>query len=149
MPIKDKKQALAHRMGMVARNWRRLADSELAQFGVSNSAGWCLIHIDRLGPAVRQTDLADALDISQPSLVRTLDQLQTADLVARVPHPDDKRSNLIGLTPAGRDLVGRIEAKLDALRGRLLDGVSDEALEAALWVIDALNQRISEYKAQP
>jgi MarR family transcriptional regulator for hemolysin len=149
MAMTDKKRALAHRMAMVARNWRRLADGELAQFGVSNSAGWCLIHIDRMGPAVRQTDLADALDISQPSLVRTIDQLQAADLVARVPHPEDKRSNLVGLTPAGQELVGRIETKLDALRGQLLDGVSDDALEIALWVIDMLNLRISEYKAQP
>jgi MarR family transcriptional regulator for hemolysin len=149
MAITDKKRVLAHRMAMVARNWRGLADGELAQFGVSNSAGWCLIHIERLGPAVRQTDLAEALDISQPSLVRTLDQLQVADLIARVTHPDDKRANLIGLTPAGQELVGRIEAKLDALRGQLLDGVPDDALEIALWVIDMLSLRISEYKAQP
>ena len=57
----------------------------LAEFGVSNSAGWCLIHLDRLGADVRQADLAESLDIRQPSLVRTLDLLQAKSMLTRLP----------------------------------------------------------------
>jgi len=147
MPLSEPKRALAHKMAPVARAWRQLADTALAEFGVSNSAGWCLIHIDRLGGEVGQSALAESLDISQPSLVRTLDQLQAGGLVTRAQHPDDKRSNIIGLAPAGQDLVGRIEAKLDALRAELLKDVPDDAIEVTVWLLDLLSLRIAEHKS--
>ncbi len=134
-------------MAPVARAWRQLADSVLAEFGVSNSTAWCLIHIDRLGGEVRQNDLAESLDIAQPSLVRTLDQVQSAGLVQRTQHPDDKRSNIISLTDAGQELVGRIEAKLDTLRAELLKDVPDQAVTVTVWLLDLLSVRIAEQRA--
>lgn len=131
-------------MASVARMWRQLADTALAEFGVSNSAAWCLIHIERLGGEVRQNELAESLDIAQPSLVRTLDQVQASGLVQRMQHPDDKRSNIISLTETGRELVGRIEAKLDAVRTELLVDVPDGAIEIAVWLLDLLSLRIAE-----
>jgi MarR family transcriptional regulator for hemolysin len=148
MSIAESKRLLAHKMAPVARGWRQLADSALAEFGVSNSAGWCLIHIDRMGGDVRQAELAESLDISQPSLVRTLDQVQSAGLVVRMPHPEDKRSNIIGLTPAGQDLVGRIEERLGLLRADLLQGVPDEAIMIMVEMLDLLSQRIGERRSQ-
>lgn len=148
MSITESKRLLAHKMAPVARGWRQLADSALAEFGVSNSAGWCLIHIDRMGGDVRQAELAESLDISQPSLVRTLDQVQAAGLVARTPHPEDKRSNIIGLTPAGQDLVGQIEERLGLLRADLLQGVPDEAIMIMVEMLDLLSQRIGERRSQ-
>jgi MarR family transcriptional regulator for hemolysin len=148
MSITESKRLLAHKMAAVARGWRQLADSALAEFGVSNSAGWCLIHIDRMGGDVRQSELAESLDISQPSLVRTLDQVQAAGLVGRTPHPEDKRSNIIGLTSAGKDLVGRIEERLGLLRADLLQGVPDEAIMIMVEMLDLLSQRIGERRSQ-
>ena len=147
-PLDDPRRALAHKMAPVARQWRQLADDALAQFGVSNSAGWCLIHIDRMGSDVRQADLADALDIRQPSLVRTLDGLQASGFVARAAHPGDRRSNIITLTPAGRDLVGRIEQKLGLLRDHLLRDIPDEAIEIMVELLDLIGQRIAERRNQ-
>lgn len=149
MPLSDPKRALAHYMAPVARGWRGLADATLAQFGVSNSAAWCLIHIDRIGPEVRQAALAQSLDISQPSLVRTLDQLQAAGLIARKADPEDKRSNHILLTPAGQELVGQIEAELDALRNAMLDGIPEPAIEIMVEVLDLLSRRIAERRNAP
>lgn len=147
MSIPDSPRALAHYMAPVARGWRQLADMALAEFGVSNSAGWCLIHIDRMDGPVRQADLAESLDITQPSLVRTLDQLQMAGLVERTPHPDDKRSNQIALSEEGRDLVGRIEAKLGTLRAELLADVPDEIIDSTVALMQLLILRIAEKKS--
>ncbi|GAY20248.1 transcriptional regulator, MarR family [Sphingobium fuliginis] len=135
-------------MPQVARQWRQLADLALAEFGVSNSAGWCLIYLDRLGPDVRQADLAEELGIAQPSLVRTLDQLQAAGLVERVPNPDDRRSNRVAFTPEGQELVGRIEARLENLRRELLDGVPDAAIEIIVNLLNLLERRMAERRGQ-
>ncbi|AJR22967.1 MULTISPECIES: MarR family winged helix-turn-helix transcriptional regulator [Sphingobium] len=148
MSRSELKRALAHKMPQVARQWRQLADLALAEFGVSNSAGWCLIYLDRLGPDVRQADLAEELGIAQPSLVRTLDQLQAAGLVERVPNPDDRRSNRVAFTPEGQELVGRIEARLENLRRELLDGVPDAAIEIIVNLLNLLERRMAERRGQ-
>lgn len=140
----EMKRALARKMPQVARNWQLLADGALAEFRVSNSAGWCLVHLAGMEPEVRQADLAGQLGITQPSLVRTLDQLQAMALVERVPNPDDKRSNRIALTPTGADLAGRIEERLDNLRRDLLEGVPDAAIEITVNLMELLGQRIAE-----
>ncbi|MEV5034820.1 MarR family transcriptional regulator [Sphingobium sp. LMC3-1-1.1] len=148
MSRSELKRALAHKMPQVARQWRQLADLALAEFGVSNSAAWCLIYLDRLGADARQADLAEELGITQPSLVRTLDQLQAAGLVGRVPNPDDRRSNRIAFTPEGRELIGRIEARLEDLRRELLEGVPDAAIEIIVNLLNLLERRMAERRGQ-
>jgi len=148
MSRSELKRALAHKMPQVARQWRQLADLALAEFGVSNSAAWCLIYLDRLGADARQADLAEELGITQPSLVRTLDQLQTAGLVERVPNPDDRRSNRVAFTREGRELIGRIEARLEDLRRELLEGVPDAAIEIIVNLLNLLERRMAERRGQ-
>lgn len=138
---------VAQRMVQISKAWRQLADLALVEQRVSNTTGWCLIYLDRLGPDVRQIDLAREIDISQPSLVRALDQLETAGLVERVPHPEDRRSNQLALTGAGKALVGEIEAKLQTLRHMLLDGTSDADIDATLRVLRQINERIAAERA--
>ncbi len=143
----DSERQLAQYMSPVAQGWRQLADLTLAELRVSNSSGWCLLFLDRLGPEARQTDLAREIGISQPSLVRTLDQLQAAGLVERSPDPEDRRSNRLVITNEGQALIGRIETKLGSLRHALLDGVSDADLETLVRIMALLTDRIAERRA--
>ena len=140
----DRERQLAQYLVPVSQRWRRLADLALAELRISNSSGWCLLFLARLGPDARQTALAQVIGISQPSLVRTLNQLQAAGLLARAPNPGDGRSNLLVITPEGRTLVDQIEAKLTSLRHSLLDGISDQDLETTLRVMGHLTDRIAE-----
>ncbi|BAV65727.1 MarR family transcriptional regulator [Sphingobium cloacae] len=149
MPSLERQHALSRTFAPVARGWRQLADRTLAEIGLSNSAGWCLLHLQRLGPKARQIDLAEALEISQPSLVRTLHQLEAARLVERLPHPGDRRSNRLALTPAGRELVSAIQDRLDDLRNDLLEGMSDADIDASVRLMEALGRRIAERRAEP
>ncbi|AMK19514.1 MULTISPECIES: MarR family transcriptional regulator [Sphingobium] len=145
----EMERALARKLPLLVRSWRALADEALAEFRVSNSAGWCLVHLDRLGAETRQADLAELLGITQPSLVRTLDQLEAMALVKRASNPDDKRSNRIGFTPAGKELAGRIEERLDGLRRELLDGVPDAAIEITVNLLELFSRRIAERRQRP
>lgn len=135
---------MARKLPEVARNWRQLSDEALAEFRVSSSAGWCLVYLGRMGLDARQSDLAEQLGITQPSLVRTLNQLEAMRLVERVTRPDDKRSNRIAFTPAGQELTQRIEARLSELQSELLDGVPDAAIEITVNLLELLGRRIAE-----
>ena len=149
MSRSDLTYALVQKMPQVARSWRHLTDEALAQFRVSASAGWCLVHLARLGPDVRQSDLAEQLGITQPSLVRTLDQLAASGLIQRLPHPTDKRSNRVQFTPEGSDLAARIKARLNDLTRDLFDGLPDTAVEITGNVMELIERRIAERRKLP
>lgn len=131
-------------MPQVSRGWRQLADVALAEFRVSNSMGWCLIHLHRLGPEARQTDLAQEIGITGPSTVAVLNQLEQAGLVERAPNPDDKRCNRLLLTENGAALVDKIEARFAQLRRELFEGVPEEEIATMLRLLELLNARIAE-----
>jgi MarR family transcriptional regulator for hemolysin len=139
----DLKRRLATRMSSVSRAWRTLADQTLASIGMSNSGAWCLVYLDRLGPA-RQTDLAREIEITAASLVRTLNQLESAGLIERQPDPADKRANRLMLTARGRRIAGQAETQLSALRRDLLAELPDAEIATALRVCDTLADRIAE-----
>ncbi|MET0364890.1 MAG: MarR family transcriptional regulator [Sphingobium sp.] len=138
---------LAQCMPPVVRGWRQLADLALAELRVSNSTGWCLLYLDRLGPEARQIDLAQQVGISQPSMVRALDQLEAVGLVERISNPDDRRSNRLGITPVGKALVGKIEARLSELRRDLLQDIPDADIETTLRLFDIVAARIADRRA--
>lgn len=134
---------IAQRMLSLARRWRQLADDALAELRVSNTTGWCLIYLHRLGPEVRQVDLAQEIGISQPSMVRALDQLEQKGLVERGQNPDDRRSNRLTLTEEGLEVVGRIEEKLHDVRRGLLRDVPDSDLATVLTLFDRIADRMA------
>lgn len=135
---------VAQKLPLVTRSWRQLADAALAEFHVSNSGAWCLIYLDRLGSQLRQVDLAQAIGISPPSLVRVLDQLTSGGLIERQQDPEDKRSNRLSLTEAGQALVAKIEARIEELRSALFADVPDADIATVLRVLDLLSTRIAE-----
>ncbi len=141
-------RALATRMNPTSRAWQRLADATLASLDISNSTGWALVYLQRLGEETRQADLARAIGVTEASLVRTLHALEDAGLVQRVVDAQDRRANRLRLTHSGVSLALRIDTRLATLRSELLDGVSDAALETTLQVLDHLAARLAERRPQ-
>lgn len=50
-------------------------------------------------------ELADALATDAPAATVSVNDLEARGLVARRPHPEDKRAKLVSLTPAGRKVL--------------------------------------------
>jgi DNA-binding MarR family transcriptional regulator len=66
-----------------------------------------------------QVVIGDRIRVPPSSMVAVVDQLEKLDLVERHPHPSDRRSRTLHLTPHGREvleraveLAGRLEAVL-------------------------------------
>lgn len=123
--------------GMVvgARHWRRICQSALSNYGISEACAVPLLMIVRLGDGVRQVAVAHASGLEGPSLVRLLDQLCSAGFVVRTADSTDRRAKALSLTDSGRTLAESIEAELVRLRRELFEGVERSDLEAALRVI--------------
>ncbi len=132
----------------LARLWRQAADRALSDMGVSASLGWALVQVGRSGDAIRQTDLAAALEISAASLVRLADQMVAAQLVERLRDANDARVSRIRLTDRGRALVETIEARFAALRQEMLGDVTDRDLATALSVAERLGARFMQERVK-
>ncbi|RBB92054.1 MarR family transcriptional regulator, partial [Pseudomonas sp. MWU12-2115] len=62
-------------MVVASRHWRRICQTTLVNFGISEACAVPLLMIGRLGEGVRQVTVAQAAGMESPSLVRLLDQL--------------------------------------------------------------------------
>lgn len=139
---------LATQLAPVSRVWRQLADRILASLDISNSAGWALVHLERLGAGARQGELARAIGITEASLTPTIRQLEQTGLVERRADEGDRRANRLHLTCEGARIARKAEARLVALRGELLDGIPDADLEAAVNLIATVAARAADMRAR-
>ncbi|WP_279350606.1 MarR family winged helix-turn-helix transcriptional regulator [Erythrobacter litoralis] len=88
----------------------RKLEAYFASHDLSQLRFLTLILIDREPGrnGLRASEIADRLDVSRPVTTRTLQRLEEADLLSSKQDPEDARSRMLYLTPAGRE-------KLEAL----------------------------------
>ena len=125
---------------VIARTARRLRQEAGEELSPSQAAA--LATIDRHGP-VTPSELAVRERIQRPTATRVIARLEEAGLVDRTADPEDRRSCVVGLTPAGRALLVRVRMRKDAyLSRRLRDLDADE--RAALDRAAAILERVLE-----
>lgn len=129
---------------LAGRQWRRLAQQVLAAHDISEARAAALLWVRRLGGGARQVTLAGYVGIKGTSIVRLLDELGMIGLTERRDDPDDRRANLIWLTPTGEQLAERIEAALSELRDRILGEISNADVDATLRVFAALDRATAD-----
>ena len=90
-------------------------------------------------PGLRQSQLADAMDIERPNLVVILDELERRELITRDRVPSDRRAYALQATTLGRELHDQSVAAVTAHEARLLQGLEEETRDivvAALKIIE-------------
>jgi len=94
--------------------------------------------IDRT-PECRVYDIAEALSITTGGVSKIIDAIESAGHATRRPNPDDRRSSIIELTPAGRRLLARATTTFEAeLESRLGSALSPRALRQFTVALNAL-----------
>ncbi len=88
---------------------RNARDRTLAASGISHGRLMILAILDRTPDQPQSaTALAEQAGVTKQTVTALLDGLAGDGLVCRGPHPNDRRSVLVGLTPAGRELLNRV-----------------------------------------
>jgi len=100
---------LAELFTHTARRLRRGSIAQLAPLGMTYAQARAL-RLVAAGPPLRMAELAARLEVVPRSATDMVDALERAGLVTRHADPEDRRSVLVGPTPAGRDLLERLEA---------------------------------------
>lgn len=123
----------------LGRRWRRVLDHELAGYGLTDATWRPLFHLGRLGDGIRQTDLAEALGIQGPSLVRLLDNLERDGLIVRREDRGDRRAKSLVMTEAGRQIYRQVQAVTEQVADRLLAGADPANLAAVAQLFAQLD----------
>jgi MarR family transcriptional regulator for hemolysin len=125
------KREIAFTIMDVARMLRTYADQRARQFGISRAQWTVLIRIDRT-EGLKQSELADILDMQPISLTRLLDRLAENGLIERRADPNDRRANRLYLKPAARPMLEQLAALGTDMMTTVLDGLDTKTVERML-----------------
>lgn len=122
--------AVFGRLGRLAGIANAGISAGLQEFGLSIGEFDVLASLRRAGAphALPPTRLAQAMMLSPAAMTNRLDRLEERELVVRGPHPEDRRSVLVQLTPAGRALVDDAVTAHVAKERALLSGLDEHEL---------------------
>jgi DNA-binding MarR family transcriptional regulator len=93
--------------------------------------------IDRL-PTCRVYDIATELGITTGGASKLIDRIEVDGFCRRRPNPDDRRSSLLELTPAGKKLLLEAGKAFDDELERRLGGLSPRAVEQLVSTLTRL-----------
>jgi DNA-binding MarR family transcriptional regulator len=126
----------------IVRTARRLRQEAAGAGGseLTPTAASALATVERHGP-LTPSELARIERVKRPTATRTLGVLSDAGLVDRTPDPDDGRSALVSVNPAGRERLRRLRGRKNAYlarRMRELPAGDVETLERAAEILEGI-----------
>ena len=136
MPSIPARREFGFLLNDVARLLRTCADQKARQFGMTR-AQWAVLARLQRSEGLKQSELAEMLDLQPITLTRLLDRLCANGLIERRADPEDRRANRLFLTPAAGPLMQHLDALGEELMATVLDGIDAQAVTVML---DALGR---------
>lgn len=125
----------------IVRTSRRLRQEAAGAAGeLTPTTAAALASVERHGP-LTPSELAEIERVQRPTATRTLRALTEAGLAERTPDPDDGRSALVSVTPAGRERLRRLRGRKNAYlarRMRELPAADVAELERAAAILERI-----------
>jgi len=97
---------------------------------------------------LKQTELAEMLDLQPITLTRLVDRLCANGLIERRPDPNDRRAKRLYLTPAALPLMHRLADLGADLMGTVLEGFDLAAIEKMIVDMSRTKENLRNAIAQ-
>lgn len=136
-------------VSLLARLWRTELDNRLRPLGLSQARWILLVHLHEATDGLAQLDLAERANVTGPTLVKQIDQLEAAGLVARNEDPNDRRVKRARLTAAGHAKFEEVDAIAAKLRLEVLVDEDPAEVEAAMALMRRLTLRFDALAETP
>jgi DNA-binding MarR family transcriptional regulator len=121
--------------------FRKHFDRRAVKFGLTR-AQWRATKMLYHREGLRQTELAEYLEMEPIAVGRVIDRLQAAGFVERRPDPRDRRAWRLYTTEQARGVIGDMEEIARGLRKDATRGIGYEELEQALAVMNRLKDNL-------
>ncbi len=135
------KKEIAFLLNDVARLLKTYADQSARRCGATR-AQWAVLSRLNRSEGLKQSELAELLDLQPISLTRLLDRLADNGLIERRPDPSDRRVNRLYLTPAARPVLDELTALGEQLMAEVLDGIDDDAINRLLADLGVMRENL-------
>jgi len=137
-------ETILSEMGETGHALRKAFGRRAASVGVTG-AQWKVLFKLTLKPGLRQTDLADMLDLEPISLTRLIDRLQEAGLVERSADPADRRAWRLHVTGKAEPIVAKLRAIADEMMRDAFTGVDSKDIETTRRVLAQVRERAGQF----
>jgi MarR family transcriptional regulator, transcriptional regulator for hemolysin len=127
----------------VARMLRTYADYRGSQFGVTRAQWAVLVRLDRF-EGLKQSELAEMLDLQPITLTRLLDRLCDNGHIERRSDPNDRRAKRLFLTAAARPMLEQLGALGEDMMTTALAGVSRETVEQIVAQLAVVKENLRQ-----
>jgi len=127
----------------VFRAHLRVGTELLNKAGVASPHEIVLLYLDTHG-AIPQTELVHYMGRDRSTVTATLQAMERAGLVVRVPSPSDKRAMIVQLTRKGQDTVPRAYAAWQELERRTTRSLTPSQQADLLTVLAAVRDALNE-----
>ena len=117
-------------------------DSGLQKQGLSRARAEVVWRLQR-EEALTQRELSDRLRCTPRNVTGLVDALEGAGLVARRPHPTDRRATLVTLTKRGTTVAAQWQAEYQKLAVALFGDFSKTEIASFLAALDRVLERLS------
>ncbi len=107
--------------------------------------GAVLANIDTDG--TRLSNLADRAQMSRPSMMELIDELEAKGYVRRKPDPDDRRAKLIVPTKMGREMISTAAEVIDNIEQRFRELLGEHQYQLMREALGKLHANFSSKSA--
>lgn len=133
---------ISHAIFRLAKTHRTLAGQLLREVGMHPGQELLMMRLWESGPQ-RQADLAAEFDTDSASMTRTVQRLERAGYVRRVPDPVDGRVTRVEPTPASLVLRRQVERIWDQLERLTVGQMTTEEQQTALETVHRLEDNLT------
>jgi MarR family transcriptional regulator for hemolysin len=141
MDIMTSRTVFVDELTKVNRKLRAMFDARVKTQGLTLARARLLMHLAKQ-EGTTQSELAELLQVEQPSMVGLIDAMEKKGFVIRRAVEGDRRSKGIFLTEAARREADTILAYADKLRQQVMAGIDEAELEIATRVLKQVARNI-------
>jgi len=128
-------------LGEMYRLLRVYADKEASRFGITRAQWAVLLKVER-SEGMKQSELAELLEMQPITLTRLIDKLCDNNWIERRGDANDRRVNRLYMRKAGRQLLGKLDALRSELTATALDGIPPDDVHRIMNQLEAIKENL-------
>jgi DNA-binding MarR family transcriptional regulator len=128
-------------LGELQRMMRAYADRQAAGYGITRAQWAVLAKVERT-EGLKQSELAEQMEMQPITLTRLIDKLCDNDWIERRGDANDRRVNRLYLRKAARPLLGKLAGLRSELTATALDGINPTDAHRLLEQLDLIKENV-------
>jgi MarR family transcriptional regulator for hemolysin len=128
-------------LGELFRLIRVYADKEASRYGITRAQWAVLAKVER-SEGMKQTELAEQMDVQPITLTRLIDKLCDHGWIERRGDENDRRVNRLYLRKAARPLLAKLASLRSELTATALEGINPADAHRLLAQLESIKENV-------